>query len=159
MKKISSGQTFFVKRLFPVLWLGVVLAFFIVSFVQLLQGKVPVDAVVPFLVVPVVMVVFGVFLFRKLVWNLADVVFDRGDFLLVRKSGVEQKIPLSEIMNVSMSSFSNPPRLSLRLRQSGKFGEEVVFVPIRKFSINPFARNEVAEDLLRRCDAARRNAK
>jgi hypothetical protein len=37
----------------------------------------------------------------------------------------------------------------------GKFGDEIAFSPIRRFTLNPFARNEVAEDLMARVDQAR----
>ena len=59
-------------------------------------------------------------------------------------------------MNVSASTMVNPPRVTLRLVQPGKFGSEVVFSPKTGFTLNPFAKSEVAEDLIERVDRARR---
>ncbi len=116
------------------------------------------DEIFGLLAMPVVMLVMGVFMFRKFYWSLADEVEDGGHFLLVRKSGVEERILLSEVINLSMATYSNPQSLTLRLRKPWKFGDEVVFIPVKKWSFDPFSRNEVAEDLIRRCDAARRAA-
>lgn len=142
----------------PALWFGALGAFIAIPLSAVLQGKGAIQNIIPIMVMPLLMAVVGIFVFRKTVWDLADEVSDGGDFLLVRRSGIEQRIPLSDIINVGMSQSSNTYRLSLRLRKPCKFGDEVVFAPRRKFFPIPFSRNEVAEDLIRRCDAARRNA-
>ena len=157
MNTISSKQTYFSKRVFPILWLGGVAIFLVFGLATATSHQVPADPMV--LVVPVVMLVFGFVLFRKLLWDLADEVQDGGSFLLVRKGPVEQRIPLANITNVSMSQLTNPKRLTLRLRTPCEFGDEVVFIPKAPlFSLNPFVRNAVAEDLLRRVDQARMKA-
>jgi hypothetical protein len=154
---ISSKQTYFSKRVFPILWLGGVAIFLVFGLATATSHQVPADPMV--LVVPVVMLVFGFVLFRKLLWDLADEVQDGGSFLLVRKGPVEQRIPLANITNVSMSQLTNPKRLTLRLRTPCEFGDEVVFIPKAPLlSLNPFARNAVAEDLMRRVDQARMKA-
>jgi hypothetical protein len=150
MKTISSTRTFFVKRIFPAVWLGGVLLFLASAILAGLYRRDPM-----FLIVPVVMLVFGFFMFKRMVWILADEVRDGGDFLIVRRGSVEERVQLSDIMNVSMSQFTNPPRLSLRLRKPCKFGDEIVFSPPRTSVWNPFARNAVAEDLIQRVDRAR----
>jgi hypothetical protein len=155
MKVISSKRTFFMKRLFPVLWFGILGISMASALISTSFAKATIAQIVPFLVMPLVMTVFGAFLFRMLIWDLADEVSDGGDYLLVRKSGIEERVSLSEIINVGMSRATNPPRLSLRLRKPGKFGDEIVFIPVRNFTLNPFARNPVAEDLIRRVDLAR----
>ena len=157
MNTISSKQTYFSKRVFPILWLGGVAIFLVFGLATATSHQVPADPMV--LVVPVVMLVFGFVLFRKLLWDLADEVQDGGSFLLVRKGPVEQRIPLANITNVSMSQLTNPKRLTLRLRTPCEFGDEVVFIPKAPLlSLNPFARNAVAEDLMRRVDQARMKA-
>jgi len=150
VKVISSRQTFFIKKIFPVIWLGFLSVFTLVS---VLGGAVRKDPV--FLVIPVVMVLFGALMFRLLIWDLADEVQDSGDALIIRRRGVEDRILLSDVMNISMSRMTNPPRLSLRLRKPGKFGDEVSFIPPKNFSFNPFARHPLAEDLIQRTDRAR----
>jgi hypothetical protein len=60
------------------------------------------------------------------------------------------------VINVSASMFVNPPRITLQLAQPGRFGDEVAFSPRTRTRLNPFARNEIAEDLIQRVDRARR---
>jgi hypothetical protein len=101
------------------------------------------------------MAVFGHFLMKKLVWDLVDEVYDCGDFLLVKNRDDEERIALSNIMNVNASTYINPPRITLRLVNPSKFGSEVAFSPITGFKLNPFAKNAVAEDLIVRVYQAR----
>jgi hypothetical protein len=102
------------------------------------------------------MLVVGVFIFLAITRNLADEVRDAGNALVVRKGAVEVRIPIADIVNIECSAISNPRRMSLRLRTPGKLGDEITFIPpasIRHFS--PFARNPIAESLIKRVDAAR----
>jgi len=96
------------------------------------------------------------FLFKKMVFDLADEVFDCGDHLLVRRDDLESTVALSNIMNVSESYFTKPPRVTLRLREPGVFGREIAFTPTHKAVFNPFARNTVVDDLIERIDRTRR---
>ncbi|HEY2628588.1 MAG TPA: hypothetical protein VGI57_05640, partial [Usitatibacter sp.] len=95
-------------------------------------------------------------LFRKVVWDLMDEVYDGGDYLLVKNGDKEDRIQLSNIMNVSASTMVNPPRVTLRLVTPCRFGKEVTFSPVRPFTLNPFAKNTIAENLIERVDKARR---
>jgi hypothetical protein len=148
--KISSRYTTFNKRIFPAIWFGF-LAFFVITVI--FTGAVEKDFM--FLVVPVLMAVFGFFLMKKLVWNLVDEVYDCGDSLLIRNRGKEDTIALSNIMNVSASTYMNPPHVTLRLVAPSKFGSEITFSPTAAFTLNPFAKNQVTEDLMVRVDQAR----
>jgi hypothetical protein len=150
MTQISSKSTFFYKKLFPVPWFGFLTIFVVTT---LLGGAVEKDFM--FLVGPCTMAVFGFVLFRKLIWDLADEAYDGGDFLVVRFSSEEENVPLWNIMNVSASTNMNPPRITLRLVQPGKFGSELAFSPTMSFTLNPFAKSGVAEDLIVRVDKAR----
>ena len=150
MTKISSSLTWFNKRVFPLLWFGL-LVFFVA--VTTLVGGGKKDPL--FLVIPIVMSVIGFFVMKKFVWDLVDEVYDCGDFLLVRNRGDEATIPLSTIMNVSASTNQNPPRITLRLVEPSTFGNEIAFSPISGFTLNPFAKNRIAEDLIVRVDQAR----
>lgn len=154
MQTISSRMTFVSKRLFPAIWMGgVSLGLIAVAASSVTHKR---TGALPFLFLPLVMLIFGYFLFRKLVWDLADEVQDGGTYLLVRKGSVEQRVQLSNVLNVSMSQFTNPRRLTLRLRAPCEFGDEIAFIPkCSVWQFNPFARNPVAEDLMRRSDAAR----
>lgn len=109
-----------------------------------------------FILGPLAMMAFGYFLFRKLFWSLVDEVYDCGDSILVRNKGREERISLSNVINVSESSLTNPPRIELRLDKPGRFGNEIAFSPEVPWGINPFARSKVGEDLIVRVDQARR---
>jgi hypothetical protein len=85
-----------------------------------------------------------------------DEVYDCGDSLLIRNRGKEERINLSNIINVNVSSNTNPRRITLRLDKPGRLGNEIAFSPeSRGFNINPFAKNEIGEDLIVRVDRAR----
>ena len=136
--------------MFPLIWFGF-LAIFVVS--TTLAGAAESDPI--FLIGPAAMAVFGFFLMKKLVWDLVDEVYDYGDFLLIKNRGEEERVALSNIMNVSASTAMNPPRITLRLVRPGKFGGEIAFSPVMGFTLNPFATSQVADDLIVRVDRAR----
>lgn len=152
MKKISSGSTFMIKKVFPVFWFGFIVVFLLTS----LTARMPAPEELIFFLVPCLMGIFGFFLFRKLLWDLADEVHDHGDYLVVRRGSETETIRIDNIMNVSASTNINPPRITLRLATPGRFGNEISFSPIKPFSLNMFAKNPIAEDLIVRVDAARR---
>ncbi|MGH8091511.1 MAG: hypothetical protein ACREO6_08675 [Rudaea sp.] len=161
MEIISSKQTFFIKRLFPILWLGLVGLGVAMPFLVPPKPRNPAVHAPPpeiFMIVPAMMLGIGVLLFRKLIWDLADEVEDFGDYLRVRRGNIEERVKLADVMNVSMSQFTNPKRITLRLRKPGAFGDEVVFIPQAPvFRLNPFTRNAIAERLIQRVDQLRNN--
>lgn len=150
MERISSAQTFFVKRIFPAFWLGFIGLFLVIGVATGGWRQEPM-----FIVQPLLMIAFGLVLFYKLVWDLADEVRDGGTFLLVRKGSVEERVALTSVINVDSSQFTNPRRITLRLQTAGKLGDQVVFIPKASFQWNPFARNPVAEALITRIDRLR----
>ena len=153
MDVISSRQTVFVKRIFPAIWLSFVVGIPAIFNVSLIAAH-KFDPML--LVGPIVMIAVFALVYRRLIGVLADEVRDGGSFLVVRRGSVEERVQLTNVMNVSASHFSRSPRVSLRLRTPGKFGDEIVFLPKRPaLQFVPFARNAVAEDLMRRVDQAR----
>lgn len=154
MKQISSRQTFWVKRVFPVVWFGILSLVSTGFLFAAGQDKSLVPALA--LVVPVLMAVFGYFLFRHLIFDLADEVDDEGDALVVRNNGETVRVALADIINVDSTPFINPPRIVLTLRNETQFGRKIAFSPKRPFTFNPFATNPVADDLIDRVDKARR---
>lgn len=150
MTVISSSLTRFHKRIFPAIWLAI---FAMVMGSSIASGK-P-SAIAAAGVCLAVMGVLTVVLMKKLVWDLADEVQDHGESLLVRKDGAEERIPLANIMAASATTMVNPPRITLRLVDPSRFGREIVFAPVMRFSFNPFATHPVAEDLTSRADLAR----
>src|SRR5215813_11521138 len=99
MTLISSRMTFFYKRIFPAIFFGFAALVAIVGpLAGWRTGQIP---PAPFFIMPIVVIVFSYFLFRKLVFDLVDEVWDAGDSLLVRNGSSEAKIPLGTIKNVN----------------------------------------------------------
>jgi hypothetical protein len=151
MRLVSSKMTFFNKRVFPAIWFGFLLVFIGLS---LFSGTGRNAASpLPFLIGPAIMIVFGYFIMKKLVFDLVDEVWDNGDTLVVKNRGQEQRIALSDIKNVSYSPFINPPRVTLSLRRPTVFGDQITFsAPVR---LVPFSTSPVINDLIERVDRAR----
>jgi hypothetical protein len=148
MKKIS-GSTFYFKKIFPTVWFGFLAFFFVVSFTSGAAG-----ASVMFLVVPVIMAVFGYFFFQKMAWDLADEVYDYGDFLEFRRGQKTQRVSLNEIINIDYSHRSSPERVVIHARQAGAIGKELAFCPPLRFHL--FSKSPLINELIERVDAARK---
>jgi len=145
MKKIS-GNTFYFKKVFPVFWFGF-LAFFLIS--SLMSG---VESPM-FLIVPIIMGAFGFVLFKKIVWDLVDEVYDEGDELLFKKGRNEQRVKLKDIINIDYTHMNSPERVVVHTRSSGKIGKELAFsLPVR---FNPFSKNPLVRELIERVDKAK----
>jgi hypothetical protein len=137
---------------FPALWVAIVG----VAIAANLQGGFERDPV--FVLVPIVMLVVGVPMFRHYLWQLADSVDDYGLYLVAKRRGTEARIDLNNVMNVNSSSFQNPKTVVLRLIQPTALGNEISFIPKVPFTLNPFAKVEVVESLMERAYAARKNS-
>jgi hypothetical protein len=151
MRRISSRATFFNKRIFPVVWFGFLALFIALPFLVGQRHNSP--PLIPFLLIPVIMAVVGFFMMKKLVFDLADEVWDDGDSLVVKNAGQEQRIPLADIKNVSYSPYMNLPRVTLLLRRPTVFGGQIAFAAPVRFV--PFATSPIISDLIDRIDAAR----
>lgn len=145
---ISSSYTRFHKRVFPVFWFGIILIILIQIWFQ--NKLTPLVLMIAFC-----MTLFGYFLMKKTLWDLADEVRDHGSFLLVRKGGFEEKIMLSNILQISESASLNPSRITLLLARPGVFGKQIAFAPIRPFSLNLLTKSRIGADLAERIEAAR----
>lgn len=153
-KRISSRNTFFQKRVLPPLLFGVLALGVVVPFVLTRASRNAPPW--PVFVVPAAVMVIIYAVLKKLVFDLADEVVDEGDALRVRFGDEEERIPLSEIINLSYSGITNPPRITLTLRSAGRFGREVSFSPQQGFLSPLFRPNPLVSDLIERVDAARR---
>lgn len=138
------------KKIFPAIWFGF-LALFLILVIATGAAK------ISFMlwIMPLAMAVFGFFLMKYLVWDLMDEVIDYGDYLVVTYGEQQDVVNLTNIMNINVSTQQRPPRITLRLRIAGKFGDEVSFLPMTEFSINPFKRSKLADELIIRVDKAR----
>ena len=152
MSRISSHATFLYKWVFPIFWFGLLLLFLVFGLIGALRSERFPSLL--FLIVPLLMMAFGYFIMKKLIFDLVDEVVDLGDALMIRNGDRQERVALSDIVNVSYSSFVNPPRVTLSLRTPGVFGSRVSFcAPIR---LMPFSTSPVIDALIDRIDAARR---
>ncbi|HEY2410679.1 MAG TPA: hypothetical protein VGI40_00470 [Pirellulaceae bacterium] len=152
MRQISSQMTFFYKRIFPTIWFGFLMIFVVSALIGMVAQR---KLMLPFILVPTAMATFGYFLMKQIVWCLADEVFDNGQYLLVRKGRLEERVALSNIMNLSFSPHMNPKRITLTLREPSNLGREIAFSPPMHFSLNPFAKSPLVDELIERIDAAK----
>lgn len=107
MRQISSKLTFYYKRIFPIIWFGLLVVFLVMAVLGITSTNNSFPAMP--LIVPIVMAVVGYTFMKKLVFDLVDEVFDDGNALVVRNGGKEDRIALSNIVNVSYSPYVNPP--------------------------------------------------
>ena len=153
MTRISSHSTFFYKRIFPAFWFGFLgLMFCIIVARALSQQKF--TEVIPALVGLIVMAAFGYFIMKGFVLDLADVVYDCGDSILVKNRGREFRFALSDFMSVGYEGMVNPPRITLALcEESDEFGNMIAFIaPFRWW---PYSMSPIARDLMLRVYNAR----
>jgi len=150
MKKLTSKATFFHKRIFPFIWFGFLVLFLCIGLFTNATRNGP---SIMFLVVPMGMAVFGYFIMKKLVWDLIDEVYDEGTSLLFRNGGKEVRVSLKDIKNVSYSTMTNPPRVTLSIRYKTDLGDELTFSPPASWV--PFKKNKDIERLIDRIDDAR----
>jgi nitrate/nitrite transporter NarK len=140
------------KKVFPILRVLFVLSSFLIGLAMVVSG--PTIIMLPFLVVIALVFILMAKIrkSRTSVWEVAaDEVLDGGDFLMVRRDGVEECVPLSKIFDVTLSQRSNPLYITLRLVDPGKFGGEIVFLPaMPMLTIDAFGRSRVAENLIAR---------
>lgn len=132
------------KRVFPLLWFGF-LAFLAAAMIA--EGAPRVEL----LLIPLVTAIVSYLLMRRLVFDLVDEVWDAGDALIVKNGNQEDRVPLSEIVNISQSFFSSPPRVTLTLNTPSRFGEKVTFSPSTGFF--PLAKKSIVTELAERVKA------
>lgn len=152
MTKISSSSTQFYKRFLP-LFLGGFFLYFILGEVKfMIHGHVPVIFIV------IICVFIADFVIRKnIVSGLSDEIYDCGDFLFIKNNDIEERVELSNIMKVNVSTMTSPQQIVLKLVTPGKFGQEIKFSPIAPFLNLPFLKNKIAENLIVRVDQARKS--
>jgi len=150
MRKLNSKTTFFYKRVFPIIWFGLLSVFLCVGLFASISGHSP---GIMFVVMPIVMAACGYFIMKKLVWDLIDKVYDEGTTLLFRKRRKEVRVSLKDIKNVSYSMMTSPPRVTLSIRSKTELGDELSFSPPASWI--PFKKNKDIEDLIDRIDKAR----
>ncbi|MFK3649066.1 hypothetical protein ACI2IY_11605 [Lysobacter enzymogenes] len=141
MRRISSSATVWHKRGFPLIWFGLLAVYFFAA----VQHR-PLQ-IVPLVIAPAMML-FGYFVMRAYLWDLADEVLDDGDRLVIRKGALEQTVSLRDVAKVWVTRNSDPTRLTLVLAAPGVFGDKIVFAPaFAAASLIPFSRHPLAKEL------------
>lgn len=156
MQRLSSRSTFVYKRIFPVFWIC-----FMAIWVCMTWGvwNPPNGVPAPVVFVPFALaVLLGWLAFKRLILDLVDEVWLDDDGLLVKNRGEQVKVALDNVMNVSASTMTNPPRISLMLRvESSRLGKTVAFMPAGPGGfLALFKPHPIATMLIERVDAARR---
>ncbi len=150
MKRLSSKNTSYYKRVFPVSCFGFLGCFaLLLFFVWLKEGGIE----IVFMLVPLLMAAFVYFLMKNLVFDLIDEVYDEGDKLFFKNGSKEDRVDLTEIKNVNYSTAVSPHRVTLSIRKNTIFGTEVSFCP--PTSLIPFKKNSDIDALIDRIDRAR----
>lgn len=153
-RRISARKTLFYKRVFPVIWIGMIV---LAVGLAVATGQRGHGVPLPALILPMLALGIGWFVMRRLVSDLADEVWDEGDALRVRFAEDEERIALADIVNVGYTTMVNPARVTLTLRNPGRFGKEVTFSPVQQGFLGPLLkRNPLVSELIERVDAARR---
>lgn len=104
---------------------------------------------------PCIMMIFGYLLMKFLIFDLADEVYDGGEYLLFRFGKNEERIEFSNIKHLNFMQ-TNPRRITLTLRTPCRRGEKVSFSPTQELTLNPFSGNPIADDLIDRIDQSRK---
>ena len=148
----SSTTTFFYKRIFPIVWFGIMAALFFVGLLKVLGADSISNA--QFLIMPSLMAIIGYQFMKKLAFNLVDEVSDAGDALIVRNGGREERIALADIKNVNYFPYGSPPQVTLALQRPSAFGDTIVFCGPARFM--PLSSSPIVDSkLVDRIDAAR----
>lgn len=162
MRRLSSPTTYFYKRVFPLLWVGIVPVAFGLQFLLPPHGRAGASSPPPFLLVLLPLFMVGVMcvLYRKLLRDLLDEVWLDGDWLVLKNRGEKIRVALREVMNVNSTSMTNPRRITLMLRGDSRFGRNLTFMPAgpRGF-LSGFKPDPIATELIERVDALRGTAR
>jgi hypothetical protein len=151
MKKISSDWTWFTKWGMPIIFLGPLTLIFASGLWNAIAE--PGSASLGLIVVPLIMAGMFYLMMRKFIFDLVDEIWDDGDALVARNKGVEARIELRKIVNITDLTTANWPRVTLLLREPCELGSSVSFHPVGSRSF--FRGNAVALDLIQRVDIAR----
>jgi hypothetical protein len=81
---------------------------------------------------------------------------DDDDALVVKNSGIEERIALKNIINIGYSQMTTPERITLTLRDPCPLGKEITFMPLMRFRV--FSRSPIIGELIERVDRARRGS-
>jgi hypothetical protein len=140
MPQVSAGHMYLAKWVLPILMFVGVAIWTIASNV----ARTAIDFISHGFALSV-LGLFLVYFLKRDIWNLLDEVLDGGNFLLVRRGSKQERVPLSDVVNVNVTHQLNVTRIVLRLRTPCALGEKLAFFP--KVTHRLGGRNDIADDL------------
>ena len=112
MNKISSDFDYLFKRIFPIIWFGILGYVFISNLlISIDKGKEHYGM----MFIVTIGAILGYIIMKKYLFNLIDEVYDEGDSLLFKNKGKEVRVNLREIKNISYSASSSPACVKIHL--------------------------------------------
>ncbi len=150
MQKISQRPRPWLALL-PLLFFFAVLA--LIALHPAWQGTRPLPRLI--LALPLIVTLIISLFIAQFFSGLAQEVWDGGDHLRIVFSRGVMHLPLRDISNISYNGTSNPPRVTLRLRQDSSSGREISFLVKRPFSLHPLRSHPLIDELIDRVDQQR----
>ena len=147
MQAISFKNTTLFKR---GIWLSAVALILFVVAPAALSGDLWRNPLPSAIAVGILCAALGYFFWKTQMHRLADEVLDCRDSLKVRRGRVEDTIPFSKIAAVEVLSSGAFHRITVRLRESSKFGNRVEFLPQASLWSNLTAIRGLAQELSER---------
>ena len=150
MRQISSRSTFFVKRVYPIIFVAAVVLVFAFPLFWVDRARLP--SMWPLLLAMAVVLLLGYWVMKRVLFNLVDAVFDDGNSLLIKNRDQQERVSLSDIADIRYGSLFNPLRVTLSLRKPSIFGAEITFLRPAGF---PLVGSAAIRDLTKRIEAQR----
>ncbi len=139
-----SGSTFIFKIFFPIIWIGIVFSILITSQEYEFLKNIG---------IAIFILILGFFFFKFSAWDLADSVYDNGDFLLFKKGKKEQQVNIKDIISINNAIGGFPERITIYSSINGDIGKKLVFSP--PLRLKYFYQSPVIKELINRIENAK----
>ncbi len=143
-RTISSRQTFFLKFILPVPWIGIFGAVTLALWLGLFWGSQMSGPPLPLKLTFLTVLLAGGTILLRTVARLKRVRID-GDSLLISNYRTEIRVPLSDIVDVTENRALNHHPVTITLRHETQFGRTITFMPKLRFF--PFLRHPIVAEL------------
>lgn len=143
MKKITAdGRTFFVKKIFPVIYYSFLLLITFTSSEEE-RGAVIVAAIFAGLI--------GYIGMKYFPYNLIDAAYDDGDALLLKNAKIEARVAFKDIKKVDYLNIGwGGPFVTLTLLNQSALGEKMSFITQKR--VTSFEKDPEVTDLINRIE-------
>ena len=141
LRTISSRQTFFVKFVQPIVWIGGFGIGVVAASFAAIVGTLPAPLAWLFLAVWAL----GTIIFMRLLAPLKKVSI-AGNSLVISNYRREITVPLAEIDGVTQNRWLNFHPVTIRLRHDTEFGRTITFMPKARFLL-PWSSHPIVSEL------------